>query len=136
MTESDLHANEPTATSKAVGKFSIKFEPMGVNFEVDPARIPYDDVGEPGSILDIALAADVEIDHACGGFCSCSTCHIVIRRGMESCNEPSDEELDQLDNAPGLTPNSRLACQCIPDGTCDLVVEIPEWNRNRAREDH
>ena len=107
---------------------------MGVTFEADPAEIPYGDVGQPGSILDIALKANIDIDHACGGFCSCATCHVIVREGLNSCNEPSEEELDQLDNAPALTPKSRLACQCIPRGECDLVVEIPGWNRNRAKE--
>jgi 2Fe-2S ferredoxin len=56
---------------------------------------------------------------------------------MESCNEPTDAELDQLDDAPGLEVKSRLGCQCVPDGTRDLVVEIPEWNKNFAKEaDH
>ena len=36
--------------------------------------------------------------------------------------------------APGLTPQSRLACQCVPDGSQDLVVEIPSWNRNAVKE--
>ena len=56
------------------------------------------------------------------------------REGLESCNEPTDAELDQLDDAPGLTVKSRLGCQCVPDGTRDLVVEIPEWNKNFAKE--
>ena len=41
-----------------------------------------------------------------------------------------------LDNAPGLTPDSRLACQCVPDGSQDVVVEIPSWNRNLVSEEH
>ena len=44
------------------------------------------------------------------------------------------KELDQLDDAPGLEVKSRLGCQCVPDGTRDLVVEIPEWNKNFAKE--
>jgi len=114
--------------------FHLRFEPSGTTFEADPADFPYGSHGEPGSILDIALKAGVEIEHTCGGFASCSTCHVIIREGLESCNEESDKELDQLDNAPGLTTKSRLACQCIPDGSRDLVIEIPEWNRNVAKE--
>jgi 2Fe-2S ferredoxin len=74
------------------------------------------------------------LDHACGGVCACSTCHVIVHEGLESCNEPTDAELDQLDEAPGLTAKSRLGCQCVPDGSCDLVVEIPEWNKNFAKE--
>ena len=45
--------------------------------------------------------------------------------------------LDELDEAPGITPKSRLGCQTVPDGTTDIVVEIPDWNKNYAKElDH
>lgn len=90
--------------------------------------------GEPGSILDIALAHGIQIEHACGGVCACGTCHVIVRRGGSSCSRPSEQEEDLLDEAYGVTPNSRLACQCVPDGTSDLEVEIPAWNRNLASE--
>lgn len=104
--------------------------------EVDPARIPYSHHGRPGSLLDVALAHGIELDHACGGVCACATCHVIVRQGLDSCNESTDEEEDQLDAAYGLTAHSRLACQCVADGSQDLVVEIPAWNRNLAREAH
>ncbi len=134
MIEPDAKPAEVTGTPTK--SFRIRFEPAGTTIEINPTDLPYDNDGEPGSLLDIAMENDIDIDHACGGFCSCSTCHVIIRQGMKSCNEASDDELDMLDNAPGLTPDSRLACQCIPDGKADLVIEIPAWNRNRATEDH
>ena len=103
---------------------------------MDPARIPYGRTGEPGSVLDIALAAGLELDHACGGVCACSTCHVIVRQGLQTCNEASDDELDMLEEARGVTLESRLGCQCVPDGTCDVVVEIPGWNRNLVQEGH
>lgn len=102
--------------------------------EVDPEQIPYQRTGLPGSILDIALGHDIEMEHTCGGVCACSTCHSIIRQGLNSCNEATDDELDQLEEAPGLEMNSRLSCQCVPDGTTDLVVEVPSWNRNAVKE--
>ena len=68
--------------------------------------------------------------------CACSTCHVIVREGIESCNEAGDAELDQLDNAPGLTVKSRLACQTVPDGSRNVVIEVPGWNRNLVREQH
>ncbi len=115
-------------------KYKITFVNQGKTIEVDPKNIPTSSTGLAGSILDIALASDVDIDHACGGVCACSTCHIIVKEGFETCSESTDDEEDQLERAPGLTPKSRLACQCIPDGTKDIVVEIPNWNRNLARE--
>jgi 2Fe-2S ferredoxin len=116
-------------------KYKIKFIPEGKTIEVDPEKVPYGRTGEPGSILDIALAHGIALDHACGGVCACSTCHIIVREGLESCNEPTDDELDELEEARGLTVESRLGCQCVPNGNSPLVVvEVPGWNRNLIKE--
>lgn len=101
---------------------------------VRPESIPYGRSGQPGSILDICDGWDIALEHTCGGVCACSTCHVIVREGLSSCNEPTDEELDQLEEAPGLTLQSRLGCQCVPDGTQDVVVEVPGWNRNAVKE--
>jgi 2Fe-2S ferredoxin len=115
-------------------KYKITFIREGKTIEVDPEKIPLGHDGLPGSILDISQGFHLGLDHACGGVCACSTCHVIVHEGLESCNEPTDAELDQLDDAPCLTTKSRLGCQCVPDGTKDLVVEIPEWNKNFAKE--
>jgi 2Fe-2S ferredoxin len=127
---------QPLAAKLPTRKYSITFLPGGKKIEVDPAQLPYSREGQKGSILEIALGHGVEIDHACGGVCACSTCHVVVKQGLESIPEATEDEDDQLDNAPGLTPQSRLACQSVPDGSKDLVVEIPSWNRNLVKEDH
>jgi 2Fe-2S ferredoxin len=126
----------PSEATPASQKFRITFQPMSVTVEVDPEKIPYGVTGLPGSILDIALAHGVEIDHSCGGVCACSTCHCIVRPGGESLSEMMEAEEDELSYAPGLTPSSRLSCQSVPDGTRDLIVEIPAWNRNAVREGH
>ena len=117
-------------------KYRITFLPMGETVEVDPEALPYSREGQVGSILEIALGNGIEIDHACGGVCACSTCHVIVREGRESCQEPTEDEEDMLDTAPGLELDSRLSCQAVPDGTQDLVVEIPDWNRNLVSEEH
>ena len=127
---------QPVETKLPTRKYSITFQPGDVKIDVDPAELPYSRDGQKGSILEIALGHGVEIDHACGGVCACSTCHVIVREGFESIPPATEDEEDQLDNAPGLTPVSRLACQAVPDGTKDLVVEIPDWNRNLVKEDH
>jgi 2Fe-2S ferredoxin len=86
------------------------------------------------SLLDLALSAGVNLDHACGGVCACSTCHVILQEGFESCGQASEQEEDYLEKAPGLTGHSRLACQCYPDGTQTVQVHIPEWNRNVVSE--
>jgi len=107
---------------------------LPVTVEVLPEELPYETAGQPGSLLSIALHAGVELEHTCGGVCACSTCHVRIEEGIESCNEATDDELDQLEEAPGLTPRSRLACQTVPNGTRDVRVIIPAWNKNFVKE--
>ena len=68
--------------------------------------------------------------------CACSTCHVIVKEGFDSLSEASENEEDMLDNAPGVTLQSRLACQAVADGSSDLVVEIPHWNRNLVSEGH
>ena len=116
--------------------YRITFLPMKKDVEVFSAEISTKGDGLPGSILNTALSAGIEMDHSCGGVCACSTCHVIVRQGLDSCNEATDDEEDMLDLAPGLDPQSRLACQCVPDGSQDIVVEIPEWNRNLVKETH
>lgn len=103
---------------------------------VDPADIPYGRTGLDGSILDIMLGAGIDVDHACGGVCACATCHSHVVEGLRSCSEATDDELDQLDSARELTLESRLSCQCVPNGTENLVVVIPAWNKNMVSEGH
>jgi 2Fe-2S ferredoxin len=40
-----------------------------------------------------------------------------------------------LDRAWGLCPQSRLSCQAIVSKT-DLVIEIPKYSINHAKENH
>lgn len=103
---------------------------------IDPAKIPYGRTGEPGSLMDLAEAAGVEIDHACGGVCACATCHVYVTAGLESCPAATENEEDMLDTARAVTPESRLSCQCVPDGTTDVTVVIPAWNKNIVKEGH
>ncbi len=116
--------------------YDLTFLPMNKKITVSPDSIKKEFDGLPGSILNLALNAGIDVDHSCGGVCACSTCHIIVKQGIGSCNEANEDEEDMLDLAPGLDLNSRLACQCVPDGTQGVIVEIPEWNRNLVSEDH
>jgi 2Fe-2S ferredoxin len=87
----------------ATKKFKVTFLPSGKTLEVDPEKIPYGHNGLPGSILDFSEGIKAGLDHACGGVCACSTCHVIVKEGLESCNEATDAELDELDEAPGIS---------------------------------
>jgi 2Fe-2S ferredoxin len=112
----------------------VTFLPAGLTVEADPAKYPYGDHGRPGSILDVAGAHGVHIESACGGVGACGTCHVIIEAGRQGLWEADDDELDALDQVPGNTLNSRLACRAVVRG--DVTVRIPDWNRNAVSEEH
>ena len=85
------------------------------------------------SVCDALLRNHIDIDHACEKSCACTTCHIVVREGFDSLSEADELEEDYLDKAWGLEPESRLSCQALVADE-DLVVEIPKYTINHARE--
>jgi ferredoxin, 2Fe-2S len=100
--------------------------------EVDLASLPYSHHGLRGSLLDIAKNLDIPLEHACGGSCACTTCHVVVREGANHLSDMQDEEADRLDTAWDVTPQSRLGCQAVVQG--DIVCEIPMYTRNYVQE--
>ena len=100
--------------------------------EFDPAAAPFQHDGRPGSILDVLLAHGVHLEHACGGNCACTTCHVIVKGGGEKLSPSEESEEDLLDKAPGLTPTSRLGCQAvIKEGDAEIVVLIPRYTINQ-----
>ena len=102
----------------------VTFLPLNVTIEVDDETYPLADHGRPGSLLDIALAHDIPLEHNCGGSCACTTCHVIVREGEQNLSVMEQDEEDRLDTAEGLTLHSRLGCQAVLTG--DVVVEIPK----------
>ena len=107
--------------------YKVTFLPMNITVEVDPEKFPLQEDGRPGSILDIALGNDILLQHNCGGKCACTTCHVIVKEGMENLSKMEEDEEDRLDTAEGLTLHSRLGCQAVANG--DVVVEIPASGR-------
>ena len=86
------------------------------------------------SLLEVAMESGINIEHACGGVCACSTCHVYIEEGMELLAEPTEAEDDRVEEAPDVRRNSRLSCQCEILRPGKVVVRIPSWNRNAVKE--
>jgi 2Fe-2S ferredoxin len=90
-------------------------------------KSPFEEVTaevEPGTtILEAAERCGAKVGHTCGGVCACSTCHVWVRKGLESLSEQEDQEADRLDMGFDVRAFSRLGCQTRVDGE-DVTVEI------------
>ena len=105
--------------------------------EFDPRKAPFQHDGRPGSILDVLLAHGIPLEHACGGNCACTTCHVIVKRGTDKLTPSEDAEDDLLDKAPGLTSTSRLGCQAVvTDDDAEIVVLIPRYTINQISGTH
>ncbi len=108
----------------------VTFLPENRTVEFKFGTMPYDHHGRPMSFLDVAENYNIFLDHACGGVCACTTCHLLVKEGEAGISEAEDEELDRMEKAPGLELNSRLGCQAVNTRPGTYVVEIPKWNIN------
>ena len=127
--------NETTEKSIPAEKLvRVTFLPEGKTVEFEYGTLPYEHHGKPMSFLDVAENNDIFLDHACGGVCACSTCHVLIKAGESGLTPADDDELDRLDMAADQQLNSRLGCQAVITGPGEYVVEIPKWNRNYVSE--
>lgn len=127
-----------TATADAPGANTVRvtFLPENKTVEFEHGKLDYKEHGKPESLLDVALNFGVKLDHACGGNCACTTCHVVVRKGKELMSEMDDDEADRLDMAADLQLESRLGCQAQITKPGEVIVEIPAWNRNYVSEEH
>ena len=60
----------------------------------------------------------------------------IVREGFDILEPSEEDEDDLLDKAWGLERESRLSCQAIMPEDDDLVVEIPRYSINHAKENH
>ena len=90
--------------------------------EFEQGSLPFDGHGLPESFLNVALENGIPLEHACGGSCACTTCHLIIREGMQNLSEMEENEADRLDTAWDLTTSSRLGCQAVIHG--DVVAHV------------
>jgi ferredoxin, 2Fe-2S len=64
------------------------------------------------SVMEILRDSGLPIAAECGGACACATCHVYVDEAWTDKLAPkSDAEIDMLDMALAVEPNSRLSCQ-------------------------
>ncbi len=81
------------------------------------------------TVMEILRDAGLDVAAECGGACACATCQVYVTDGwFEKLPERSEAEVDMLDMAVGVEPNSRLSCQlvCSPDLDGIKVTVAPE----------
>jgi 2Fe-2S ferredoxin len=137
MEDHDTQSNNNIAAATVepgANTVRVTFLPGNQSVEYEHGNLRYQEHGKPESLLDVAINFGVHLEHACGGNCACTTCHVVVRRGKELLSEIDDEEADRLDMAADLQLNSRLGCQAQIVRPGEIIVEIPSWNRNYVSE--
>lgn len=95
----------------------VTFLPINKTVEVEEGR----------TLLDISEEHEIGLEHACGGVCACSTCHVIVHEGTDNAlSEQEDDEIDTLDKlCPEQTIHSRLGCQARVKG--DVKVQLFNW---------
>lgn len=86
------------------------------------------------NVLSALLENELNVLQECDGRGMCSTCHVYIKKGMESLSPLSRREKRTLEVITTAKPNSRLGCQArvIGDG---VVIEMPSGMYVNAIED-
>ncbi|GLI64259.1 hypothetical protein VaNZ11_007461 [Volvox africanus] len=85
------------------------------------------------NLLEVAHDNEIDLEGACEGSLACSTCHLIFESEdyYKKLPEATEDELDMLDLAFGLTDTSRLGCQVIvTKGMDGARVRIPAASRN------
>ena len=103
--------------------YSIK-----INFEQKGKEsVTLTNVAPDQSLLEVIVAAGIDLHHNCGAVCACSTCHLYVNKGMEHMAELSDKEEDYIDRALIPRIESRLSCQCeLAPGEGVIEVTLPD----------
>ncbi len=97
----------------------VTFMPMNITVEAK--------VGD--TLLDLALQYDIPLEHACGGYCSCTTCHVHVAN-VESEGQMEgllsvmgEDERERLSGVENESPRSRLGCQAQVQKDLTVVVQ-------------
>jgi 2Fe-2S ferredoxin len=73
------------------------------------------------NVMELCKSYDLPVKGECGGMAMCATCQCYLESDT-ILPEQSDAELDMLDQAFFVKPNSRLGCQIQLDQEIDGIV--------------
>ena len=86
-------------------------------------------------LLEASVKLGAKHGSACGGVCTCSTCHVYVKKGLESLNDMEERESDYLDRGFDVRPYSRLGCQAVV-GDTEVVYQITEESERTWYDEH
>ena len=87
-------------------------------------------VDNGSTLMEIGRDNNLGLEGTCGGSLSCATCHVYFSDAdFARVGPPSDDEMDMLELAFGLTPTSRLGCQITIDDNLDGLTAKPAKSR-------
>ena len=77
-------------------------------------------------VMEIIREHGLPIKAECGGACACATCHVYVDPAWAGrIAPPHGEEIEMLDSAFAVGPDSRLSCQIIyADALDGLTVTL------------
>ena len=71
-------------------------------------------IAERGStLLDCAIDNGIDLEHECGGGCSCTTCKVQVIDGEWNLSRMESPERERLEMELGHAEGCRLACQAL-----------------------
>ncbi len=95
---------------------TIKFQPMNIECTF---------TGHP-SVLEVAIAHNIPLNHSCGGMGSCTTCLVHIKEGLEKVG-PRQELESEHAQMRGFKGYERLSCQITAkDGLTIYIPSAPQ----------
>ena len=76
------------------------------------------------NLMELCKSYELPVKGTCGGMALCASCHVYVLSG-HALPEPTDDELNMLDQAFFVHPNSRLGCQIkLKDELDGLQVKL------------
>lgn len=91
---------------------------------IDREGIPHELSGPTDmnmNIMELCKAYDLPVLGECGGMAMCATCQCYLESDTDLAPQ-GDAELDMLDQAFYVKPNSRLGCQIQLEDSIDGIV--------------
>jgi ferredoxin, 2Fe-2S len=65
-------------------------------------------------VMEVIRDWGLDIKAECGGACACATCHVHVDESWTAAlPEPTEEEVERLDDAFEVSDASRLSCQLL-----------------------